>query len=628
MKTIYTVVLLIASLTFAAAQEVEQIVSSKINGVAVFLQGAQITRHALVPLKAGVSVLTLTGIAPAIQQQSIQVDGPSAVKILSVSFRINYMEEHKKPERIKVLEAERKRLTSLIAQEKSTQEVYLEEENILKTNKSIGGTEKGVEVAELKAAMDYFRQRLLDIRQQLMQAERTIRSYQEELAKVDAQLTELRAIKGQPSGEIVVKVSTKAATNAELDVNYLVNEARWFPSYDIRAKNVKAPVGVTYKANVSQQSGEDWENVSLTISSANPSEQGVRPIIKPWIVGYNNALSRRTISGSMLAAAANNEAHGKVLDDAGVPIPGVNIVVKGTTVGTVTDVNGNYSIPLTSDAEVLMFSFVGYSTAERLLGRESEINVQLNPETTTLSEVVVTGYGNSGDSSPVAGIRIRGAASVQKMKRELTATEVIRQTNVEFKLDEPFSIKSDGEVRATDMVEYELPAIYEYYCVPKLDEDAFLTAKILDWDQYNFLEGEASLFFEGKYIGKSILDTRNTSDTLVVSLGRDSNVLVKREKKKEYSSRQFVGSNQKVALAYEISIRNKKGLPISIVVQDQIPISNDKDITVDKVEDSHGDYNHLLGTLTWKKEIASGKTEIINLKYAVRYPKGNQVLLE
>ncbi len=627
MKRIYTIALLLASLIRVVAQEAEQTVSSKINQVAVFLQGAQITRHASVPLKAGVSILTLTGIAPAVQQQSIQVDGPASVKILSVSFRINYMEEHKKPEKIKILDAERKRLTGLITQEKSIKEVYTEEENILKTNKSIGGTEKGVEVAELKAAMDYFRQRLLDIKQQLMQSERTIRSYQEELAKVDAQLTELRAIKGQPSGEIVVKVSTKAATNAELDVNYLVNEARWFPSYDIRAKNVKAPVGITYKANVSQQSGEDWENVILTISSANPSEQGVRPIIKPWIVGYNNALSRRTVSGSMMAVTAGNEVHGKVVDDAGEPIPGVNVVVKGTSFGTVTDVNGNYSVPLTSDAEVVVFSFIGYNAIEKRLDNGSEINVQLAPDVSALSEVVTVGYATSGDDDSDDKSRIYGS-SAQKMKRALTATEVIRQTNVEFKLDEPFSIKSDGAVRATDMVEYDLPAIYEYYCVPKLEEDAFLTAKIMDWDQYNFLEGEASLFFEGKYIGKSILDTRNTSDTLVVSLGRDSNVLVKREKKKEYSSRQFVGSNQKVALAYEISIRNKKGLPISIVVEDQVPISNDKEITVDKLEDSHGEYDHNTGTLTWKKEIASGKTEIITLKYAVRYPKGNRMLLE
>ena len=82
MKRIYTIALLLASLIRVVAQEAEQTVSSKINQVAVFLQGAQITRHASVPLKAGVSILTLTGIAPAVQQQSIKVDGTASVKIL------------------------------------------------------------------------------------------------------------------------------------------------------------------------------------------------------------------------------------------------------------------------------------------------------------------------------------------------------------------------------------------------------------------------------------------------------------------------------------------------------------------------------------------------------------------
>jgi uncharacterized protein (TIGR02231 family) len=178
------------------------------------------------------------------------------------------------------------------------------------------------------------------------------------------------------------------------------------------------------------------------------------------------------------------------------------------------------------------------------------------------------------------------------------------------------------------MVEYELDALYEYYCAPKLDADAFLTAKILHWDEYNFLEGEASLFFEGKYIGKSILDTRNTTDTLTLSLGRDGNVLVKREKKKDYSSRQFVGSNQKIVFSYEISIRNKKAQPITIVIVDQIPVANDKDISVDKLEDSNADYDDESGLLQWKKAISAGKTELINLRYAVRYPKSNRIMLE
>ena len=101
---------------------------------------------------------------------------------------MNYFDNVRKPERVTLLESERRRLLSQIAEERSREEVYKEEEVILKTNKSIGGTARGVEIEELKIAMDYFRQRLSDIKQQLLQIDRTIKKYQEEVGKIEAQL--------------------------------------------------------------------------------------------------------------------------------------------------------------------------------------------------------------------------------------------------------------------------------------------------------------------------------------------------------------------------------------------------------------------------------------------------------
>ena len=143
-----------------------------------------------------------------------------------------------------------------LTQEKSLEEVYREEEGILKTNKSIGGTSKGVPIEELKVAMDYFRQRLMDIKQQLLLADRNIRKLNESIGKIDSQLRELSVNKSQPTGEILVKVSSKTSLSAAITIKYLVQEARWFPSYDIRAKNIQSPISITYKANVSQQSGK------------------------------------------------------------------------------------------------------------------------------------------------------------------------------------------------------------------------------------------------------------------------------------------------------------------------------------------------------------------------------------
>jgi hypothetical protein len=75
------------------------------------------------------------------------------------------------------------------------------------------------------------------------------------------------------------------------------------------------------------------------------------------------------------------------------PIPGVNIIIKGTTVGTVTDIDGNYTLRSPDDNATLIFSFIGYQPMEVPINSRSEINIILEPDVAQLSEVVVIGYG-------------------------------------------------------------------------------------------------------------------------------------------------------------------------------------------------------------------------------------------
>jgi hypothetical protein len=633
MKSILTL-LWVMLLRMSMAQDNPVTVNSTIKQATVFLEGAQVTRQGNVNLSSGVSVLVFKNVSPKVVEQSIQAEATNAVKILSVSFGVDYFEAKQKPAKIALLEAEKKKLAAHLRQELAQEEVYKEEEVILKTNKSIGGTSKGVEVEQLKLAMDYFRSRLLEIKAKLFEIDKNIRTLNEEIARTDNQLKELRAVQEEESGTITVKVSSISPATTSITVKYLVKNAKWFPSYDIRAKDAQSPVSVTYKANISQQSGEDWENVELTISSGNPMQSGERPLIQPWILGFNNHKSRLMVRGiSTVGVQSSSFVQGRVVSsEDGSGLPGVNVVVKGTTVGTVTDSDGNYSLSLPANSSVLVFSFIGMQTQELPIAGRLQLNVYMNTDVQQLSEVVVAGYGVSGEKSmtgAVAGITDSdGYRYTPPAPKIIAATPIVKQTNFEFKIDGPFSIKSDGETRATEMVEYQLPAWYEYSCVPKLDPDVFLVAKVIGWDEYNFLEGEANLFFEGKFIGKSVLDTRNVNDTLKLSLGRDANVLVKREKVKSLSSKQFVGGNQKSFFAYEITVRNKKAQPIVVLIEDQIPVPNNKEIDVVKVEDSNAEHNEETGLLKWKKVIQPGKTEAIKLQYTIRYPKSSNMILE
>lgn len=102
----------------------------------------------------------------------------------------------------------------------------------------------------------------------------------------------------------------------------------------------------------------------------------------------NSAFLFPTIEGTQAVTVS-----GKVTDDTGSPLPGVNIIEKGTTNGTVTDVGGDYKLTVASPESVLVFSFVGFTSQQVTVGSQAEINIQLANDASTLSEVVVVGYG-------------------------------------------------------------------------------------------------------------------------------------------------------------------------------------------------------------------------------------------
>lgn len=101
-----------------------------------------------------------------------------------------------------------------------------------------------------------------------------------------------------------------------------------------------------------------------------------------------------TMTLSYEVSAQQRVITGKVIsEEDGQGLPGATVLVKGTTVGTTTDLDGNYSINVPAGSNVLMFSFVGLKTLEETIGNRSVINVTLTVDAEQLSEVVVTAIG-------------------------------------------------------------------------------------------------------------------------------------------------------------------------------------------------------------------------------------------
>jgi len=156
----------------------------------------------------------------------------------------------------------------------------------------------------------------------------------------------------------------------------------------------------------------------------------------------------------------------------------------------------------------------------------------------------------------------------------------------------------------------------------------FLIGKINNWNKADLSDGETNLYFENSFIGKSTINTQQFTDTLDISFWIDNNIIVNREKIKDFSETKLIGSNKKETYAWKLSVRNNKAYSIIVRLYDQIPISSTKDIQVDALEFSGGNLNQETGMVKWTLDLKGNETKEIILKYSVKFPKDKAVVIE
>lgn len=195
------------------------------------------------------------------------------------------------------------------------------------------------------------------------------------------------------------------------------------------------------------------------------------------------------------------------------------------------------------------------------------------------------------------------------------------QLNVSFEIDMLYDILSNNKQHSVALKEIKLPANYKYYTVPKVDSEAYLLAEISDYSKYNMLPGEANIIFEGMYVGKTIINPNQTSDTLNLSMGKDKRISIKREKVIEKSSTKFLSNYKEQIFTYDILIRNNKKDAINIMAKDQYPLSTDKEIEVELLESDGAKINKEIGVLTWTLKLKPNETKKLRISYRVKYPK-------
>ena len=190
-----------------------------------------------------------------------------------------------------------------------------------------------------------------------------------------------------------------------------------------------------------------------------------------------------------------------------------------------------------------------------------------------------------------------------------------------FEVEADFSIPSDNVFYEVGLDQFQMTAEYRHFSVPKMQQSTFLTAAVTGWEQYSLLPGEASIYFQGDYVGTSFIDPFITTDTLQLSLGQDPGVVITHEKINDFCKTSTFGGKKSTSRAYKIVAMNTRPEKVSLRIEDQVPLSSDSDITIEVEEMSGAKYDFETGKLTWDIDLQPGESKEVVLRFTVKYPK-------
>jgi len=524
-------------------------------------------------------------LSNAIDIASIRIGCPANVSVMAVTFSTDHLQTETVSPFIRRLQdsiaAIRKELGRLEIGIKSDNELL----DLLSSNKSIGSTATGVSVAELAKMMDYYRQKAVELRTEISGYNERSQQLKPVAERLDRQIKEDERKNASTAGSLLLQLMSPLAGPCDLTISYFTMAAHWEPSYDLKVVNSTDPLHIFYKAHVVQTSGIDWKHVKLSLSTSLPSQDGNAPVLKARFLRFLEAVASG--SGYLVNPALSNTVDNRV---SGIKIRGAASLDKA--------------------AEPL------YVIDGRIASKAEKDGLDAN----AIKKIDVL---KGGDATGLYGSRAANGVVLISTKDELGDYVNLNDRTMDavFDIDIPYDVPGNGMEQGVTLKEYQLPCIYQYYAAPGVDKDAYLLAQLTGWEKLNLLPGDAGIMVEGTYIGKSRIDPGSIQDTLNLTLGRDKRIVVKKEKITGYSSIKFLGSSKKQVFTYEITVRNNKKEKVRIILKDQYPLSTDKEIEAELLDNGGATVSRETGILTWNLELAAGESRSYRISYSVKYPK-------
>lgn len=566
----------------------------------VFFNGAELTHRASSSVIKGVNEVWISNLSPSIDVNSLRIKTSKGVIVASYEYSQDFITKKEVSGSEKMLKDSVKYYQKRIKDYEINQQTNKDLLELLKANKSIGGTQTGLSVDELSKMVNFYKTQSNDLNKSQNELSEKIDKAEKALERIENQLEQESAKNVKSVGILKLNLTSPLTTNTEFTVTYFTQSANWVPYYDVNVPGTDEKIQISSKAKVAQTTGLNWNNVRLALSTATPSVNKEAPLFSAWFLDFTPNYSQRgrSSAGGMLAKQSAHSFADMAVQNAYAPTAGVSI--KGAN----------------SDSEAEPLYIINGEPASK-----AEIG-SLSPDMILNMEVL-----KDASAQKMYGSRASNGVVIVTTKAldDLVSREE-GELNAIYNIDLPYTILGNGKIQNIDLQTTAVAAEFKHYAVPKLESDVFILAEIDNWQKLGLLSGKANITFDGTYVGETVINASSIARKLTLTLGNDKRVTVKREKLQDYSSQKFLGKDTQQDFTYKITVKNNQNKGIKMVLKDQYPLTKQKDIEVELLKETtpatHN--NEEVGVLNWVFDLPAGESKEFRLAYRVKYPKNNK----
>lgn len=562
MKRLYCLAAVLVCLSWCSLQAGEastpvKEVKSRVSHVTVYTASALITRDVEVPEGTGLMELIVNPLPPQVVDGTLYSEGNEGIRILTTRYRTRAIEQDVREE-VKKLNEERKKLAISKQEMEAKQQVLNDNLALLVKLEGFTGatmqhlTEKGLLSADQTISLSkYIMETRATKSDELAKLRQMIQANQESDQFLARKLSEVAGGTNRTERDAVITINKANQAPARIRLNYLVSQASWTPQYKFRAGREKEAVQVEYLAAIRQQSGEEWSNVTITLSTAQPMLNAAPPELR--------ALAMNVVPMSMAGQAGGGKGSaaiaGKQLSfalqqgQAQAPEPPS---ANNTPQDKLSSARDN------RQRAQLEVNKKNFQAANSLWNEAAAAEQSLQLLTTKEEEMQVAINDAFGGAS--------------------------EGPTVTYKLPSGISIPNRHDEQVVEVARLSLAPDYYYKAIPVLTRHVYRLANLTNKSEMVLLPGEATMYQGTDFVGRTQLNLVAIGERFTVGFGVDPQLQVNR--KLVDKVRNLKGANQELQYDYRILISSYKTEPVNVQVWDRLPQSETEAININVTKTS------------------------------------------